>query len=59
MLEKLALMEPRKTCLYEEQQPNYLKQMILLALREHKVSLSQARTLFDDIIVEIEDSPIK
>lgn len=59
MFEKLAMIESRKRCLNEEQRPDYLKQMILLALREHKVSLSQARGLFDEIIIQIEDSPIK
>lgn len=58
MFEKIVMEEPRKKCLCEEQKPEYLKQMILLSLREHGVSLSQARELFDDIIRQIEDSPI-
>lgn len=58
MFEKIIMVEPRKTCLCEEQKPEYLKQMILLSLREHGVSLSQARELFDEIIRQIEDSPI-
>ena len=59
MFEKSTMIELRKTCLCEEQRPDYLKQMILLALREYKVSLSQARGLFDEIIIQIEDSPIR
>lgn len=58
MFEKIVMVEPRRTCLREEQKPEYLKQMILLSLREHRVSLSQARELFDEIIIQIEDSPI-
>lgn len=33
----------------------YAKKAILSILKEEKVSLSKVRTLFDDILVEIED----
>lgn len=34
---------------------SYIREMILLILKEQKVSLSQARALFNNILNEIED----
>lgn len=58
MTEIAIINEPRKICLREEQGEESLKQEILSLLRSKYVSLSQARYLFDDIIKQIEDSPI-
>jgi hypothetical protein len=58
MFETVIFKEPRKTCLREEQQAESLKQEIIKLLRNNNVSLSQARCLFDEIIIQIEDSPI-
>lgn len=44
--------------LNENQNGEYIKEMILLALKEQKVSLSQARAIFTDILNKIEDENI-
>lgn len=46
---------PRMAELRSDQNGNYIKEMILLILKEQKVSLSQARGIFSDIIETIED----
>lgn len=46
---------PRMTELRFDQNGSYIKEMILLILNEQKVSLSQARGIFDDILNQIED----
>lgn len=58
MFETVIFKEPRKLCLREGQKPESLKQEIINLLRDNNVSLSQARCLFDEIIMQIEDSPI-
>lgn len=44
--------------LNENQNGEYIKEMILLVLKEQKVSLSQARVIFTDILNKIEDENI-
>lgn len=44
--------------LNENQNGEYIKEMILLVLKEKKVSLSQARVIFTDILNKIEDENI-
>lgn len=46
------------TDLKPEQNKTFIKEMILLILKEQKVSLSQARGIFDDILNMIEDENI-
>lgn len=46
----------RITDLREEQNERLMKEEILSILKEQKVSLSQARGLFEDIIRYIEDN---
>lgn len=58
MFESVIMKEPRKMCLREGQGAKNLKQDIIDLLRSNYVSLSQARCLFDEIIEQIEDSPI-
>lgn len=45
----------RTTILRSEQNEELIKKMILSILKEQKVSLSQARGIFKDIINTIED----
>lgn len=45
----------RMTELYESQDENYIETTILSLLKEQKVSLSQARTIFNHILIRIED----
>lgn len=45
----------RTTILRSEQNEELIKKMILSILKEQKVSLSQARGIFEDIINTIED----
>lgn len=45
----------RTTILRSEQNGELIKKMILSILKEQKVSLSQARGIFEDIINTIED----
>lgn len=49
---------PRMKELNENQNSAFIEKIILLILKEQKVSLSQARTLFNDILNEIEDNNI-
>lgn len=49
---------PRMTELRSDQNGDYIKEMILIILKEQKVSLSQAKTLFNDILETIEDKNI-
>lgn len=49
---------PRMIDLKPEQNEEYMEEMILLILKEQKVSLSQARGLFNDILNKIEDKNI-
>ena len=49
---------PRMKELNENQNGEYIKEMILLVLKEQKVSLSQARVIFTDILNKIEDENI-
>ena len=49
---------PRITELRSDQNGGYIKEMILLILNEQKVSLSQARGIFEDILNQIEDKNI-
>lgn len=58
MLESVIMKEPRKMCLREEQGEENLRKDIIDLLKSKCISLSQARALFDDIIKQIEDSPI-
>lgn len=46
------------TDLKPEQNKTFIEEMILLILKEQKVSLSQARGIFDDILNMIEDENI-
>lgn len=46
---------PRMTELRSDQNGDYIKEMILIILKEQKVSLSQARGIFYSIINKIED----
>ncbi|SEU08115.1 hypothetical protein SAMN05443270_3001 [Lacrimispora sphenoides] len=49
----------RESVLYAEQNKDTIKEMILLMLKDRKVSLSQTRALFHEIINDIEDAPLK
>lgn len=46
----------RTTELHSNQNGNYIEEMILLILKEQKVSLSQTRGIFNRIIENIEDA---
>lgn len=46
------------TDLKPDQNKKFMVEMILLILKEQKVSLSQARGMFDDILNMIEDENI-
>ena len=44
--------------LKENQDGKYIKEKILLILKEQKVSLSQVRAIFNDILNKIEDENV-
>lgn len=48
----------RMSELYGEQDIKHIEKTILNVLKEQKVSLSQARTIFDRLLIRIEDENI-
>lgn len=51
--------KPRETMYNDENNAQGLKNEIISILKMHKFSLSQIRTLFHEIVNDIEDTPIK
>lgn len=51
--------KPRETILKPENNAENLEKDIISLLKTHCLSLSQTRTLFHEIIIKIEDSPLK
>jgi len=51
--------KPRETVLRPENNAENLGNEIIELLKIHKLSLSQTRALFHEIVTEIEDSPLK
>lgn len=50
---------PRETSFTEENNAENLGKEIVSLLKMHKLSLSQTRTLFHKILIDLEDSPLK
>lgn len=48
----------RERLLRDENNAESLKNEIIVLLKEHNLSLSQTRTLFREIVEDIEDSPL-
>lgn len=49
----------RERLLRDENNVESLKNEIIVLLKGHNLSLSQTRTLFREIVEDIEDSPLK
>lgn len=49
---------PRMTELRSDQDGDYIKETILIILKKQKVSLSQARCIFNNILETIEDKNV-